>query len=185
MPKVLPITTYGRDILRKVAKPIKDININIVNLVENMFYTMKAAEGIGLAAPQVNEGISLAVIDISTLNDYKNEKPLVIINPKIIDTNGQSLVNEGCLSIPEVRGDVKRPEEILLEYIDLNGKENKREFFGLLARVLQHEIDHLKGKLFIDYLSEEDLEKNKELLKKIKSNKIVTEYPIYNSKSKP
>ncbi len=184
MSKILPITTYGTEILRKVTKQIKNIDVDIINLVDDMFYTMNVADGIGLAAPQINENISLAVIDISRIEEYKNYEPLVVINPKIIDNHGQSLVNEGCLSIPEVRGDVKRPEVIYLEYIDINGKEIKQEYSGLLARVLQHEIDHLNGKLFIDYLSEEDLERNKALLKRIKSKKIVTPYPIYNPKSK-
>lgn len=184
MPKILPITTYGTEILRKKTKPVSDINIEIINLVDNMFYTMNIAEGIGLAAPQVNQNISLAIVDISKIEDYKDYKPLVIINPNITDKYGESLINEGCLSIPEVRGDVKRPEKIYLEYIDINGKEIKQEYSGLMARVLQHEIDHLNGKLFIDYLSEEDLEKNKELLKRIKKKEINPPYPIYNSKSK-
>ncbi|MCX7833533.1 MAG: peptide deformylase [Ignavibacteria bacterium] len=184
MPKILPITTYGTEILRKVSKPIENIDIDTINLVNDMFYTMNLADGIGLAAPQVNKNLSLAVIDISKLEEYKDYKPFVIINPKITDHHGSSLINEGCLSIPEVRGDVKRPEEIYLEYIDINGKEIKAEFSGLLARVLQHEIDHLNGKLFIDYLSEEDIEKNKTLLKKIKQRKINPPYPIYNPKSK-
>ncbi len=183
MQKQLPITTYGMDILRRVTKPVKEIDGEIFELVNNMLYTLGNADGIGLAAPQVNKDVSVAVIDISPVEEYKNYEPIILINPVILENHGEVELNEGCLSIPEVRGDVPRPEKIYLQYYDLNMKEHREEFEGLPARVLQHEIDHLNGKLFIDYLTEEDLKKNKALLKKIKNGKIETSYPIYDAKA--
>lgn len=182
MQRQLPITTYGMEILRRKAKPVKDIDGEIFELVNNMMYTLRNADGIGLAAPQVNKDVSVAVIDVSLIDEYKNYDPVILINPVILENHGEIVLNEGCLSIPEVRGEVLRPEKILLNYFDLNMKEYKREFEGLPARVMQHEIDHLNGKLFVDYLNEEDLKKNKVLLKKIRNGKIETEYPLYNPK---
>ena len=178
----LPITTYGMDILRRKTKSVLDIDGEIFELVNNMMFTVRNADGIGLAAPQVNKDVSVAVIDISLIDEYKNYDPLILINPVILENHGEIVLNEGCLSIPEVRGDVLRPEKIHLSYFDLNMKEHNREFEGLPARVIQHEIDHLNGKLFVDYLNEEDLKKNKVLLKKIRNGKIETEYPLYNPK---
>jgi peptide deformylase len=183
MQKQLPITTYGMDILRKIAKPVKEIDGEIFELVNNMLYTLGNADGIGLAAPQVNKNLSVAVIDLSPVEEYRNYEPVILINPVILENHGEIVMNEGCLSIPEVRGDVLRPEKIYLQYYDLNMKEHREEFEGLPARVLQHEIDHLNGKLFVDYLTEEDFKKNKTLLKKIKNGKVETSYPLYNAKA--
>lgn len=183
MQRQLPITTYGMDVLRKVTKPVKEINGEIFELINNMLFTLNNADGIGLAAPQVNKNISVAIIDISPIEEYKNYEPLILINPVVLENHGEVVLNEGCLSIPEVRGDVLRPEKIYLRYFDLNMKEHKKEFEGLPARVMQHEIDHLNGKLFIDYLNEDDLKKNKALLKKIKTGNIETTYPLYNAKA--
>ncbi len=183
MPKQLPITYYGLDILRSISKPVENINGNTIDFIEDMFYTMHNADGIGLAAPQVNSDLQIALVDISVIEEYKKTKPIVLINPSILDTYGESVINEGCLSLPSLRGDVLRPEKINLKYFDLNGKEIIREFDGFMARVIQHEIDHLHGKLFIDYLNEEDLKKNKPLLKKIKNRKVETEYPLFDPKS--
>jgi peptide deformylase len=184
MQKQLPITTYGMEILRRKAKPVKEIDGEIFELVNNMMYTVRNADGIGLAAPQVNKDVAVAVIDISLIDEYKNYDPIILINPVVLENYGEKVLNEGCLSIPEVRGDVLRPEKILLKYFDLNMKEHNKEFEGLPARVMQHEIDHLNGKLFVDYLNEEDLKKNKALLKKIRNGKIETEYPLYDPKEK-
>ncbi|MBN1634532.1 MAG: peptide deformylase [Ignavibacteria bacterium] len=182
MQKQLPITTYGMDILRKVTKPVKEIDGEIFELVNNMLYTLRNADGIGLAAPQVNKNVSVAVIDISPVEEYKNYDPVILINPVVLENHGEVVLNEGCLSIPEVRGDVLRPEKILLKYFDMNMKEHTGEFEGLPARVMQHEIDHLNGKLFIDYLNEDDIKRNKDLLKKIRKGKIETDYPLYDPK---
>lgn len=181
MQKQLPITTYGMKILREKSAPVSDIDNNLIELITNMFYTMKNAGGIGLAAPQVNVGLSLAVVDISDVENYENYKPLTLINPEIIETYGNIEIEEGCLSIPEVRGVVSRPEQIYLKYYDLDLKEQRIEAGSLLARVIQHEIDHLNGILFIDYLDKDTLKKHKSFLRKIQKHKIEVDYPIYIS----
>lgn len=179
MPKQLPITTYGMDILRQKSKILKDIDYKIVELVENMFYTMKNAAGIGLAAPQVNRNIALAIVDVSVIDEYKDVKPLVMINPVITGTHREIIMEEGCLSIPEIRAEVSRPEVISLKYYDLNMKEINIEIDDLQARVVQHEIDHLNGKLFVDFLDKETLKEFKKSLNLIKKGKLETDYPLF------
>ncbi|MCE1164658.1 MAG: peptide deformylase [Bacteroidetes bacterium] len=179
MPEQLPITTYGMDILRKKTAPVEKIDVNLIRLVENMFYTMDNAEGVGLAAPQVNENISLCIVDVSCLEEYKKEKPVTLINPVIVDKHGEVFKDEGCLSIPEVRGVVKRAEKIFVKYNDFDMNEATKEFEGFFARVVQHEMDHLKGVLFTDLLDEDEKKKVASMLRKIKKNKVLTEYPLY------
>ena len=166
------------EILRKQTNPVTKVDNKLINLVQNMFYTMDRASGIGLAAPQVNLDISVAVVDISGLEEHKKEKPLVLINPEILESHGELSLEEGCLSIPEIRADVIRPNEIFLKYLDFDLNEIKISLKGFIARVTQHEIDHLNGKLFIDYLDEEKKKEIKKHLAKIKKGKIVTEYPL-------
>ncbi len=176
--KQLPITTYGMNILRKKALPVKDIDDSIISLVRNMFYTMDKASGIGLAAPQVNAGLSVAVIDISGIEEYKNEKPLVLINPLVIETHGKATMEEGCLSIPEIRAEVERPDEVHIRYNDFEMNEIDIELSGFIARVAQHEIDHLNGKLFVDLISEESKKELKKELLMIKKGIVEADYPL-------
>jgi len=178
----LPITTYGMEILRKEAKPVEKIDAKFVKLVQDMYYTMDSAEGVGLAAPQINKNISLCIIDISCMKDHKHAKPLTLINPVITDKHGEIVLEEGCLSIPEVRGNVIRPEKIFLKYNDFDMNEVTLEAEGFFARVIQHEIDHLHGKLFVDYLDEDEAKRVKAMLNKIKKHKIQPDYPIFNGK---
>jgi peptide deformylase len=182
MPDQLPITTYGMEILRKEVKPVKEVDTKLIKLVQDMYYTMDNADGVGLAAPQVNKNISLCIIDISCMDDYKHVKPLTLINPVIADTYGEIVLEEGCLSIPEVRGKVSRPEKIYLKYNDFDMKDVSMEVDGFLARVIQHEIDHLHGKLFVDYLDEDELKRVKATLNKIKKHKIQPDYPLFSDK---
>lgn len=179
MPEQLPITTYGMEILRKEVKPVDKIDGKFIKLVQDMYYTMDNADGIGLAAPQVNKNISLCIVDISYIEEYKHVKPVTLINPVIADKYGELEMEEGCLSLPEVRGRVMRPEKIFVKYHDFNLNEVSLEADGMLARVIQHEIDHLHGKLFVDYLNEDELKKLKSLLNKIKKHKIQPDYPIF------
>lgn len=179
MKKQLPITTYGMDILRKKTKPVTKIDSKFIDLVQNMFYTMDRASGIGIAAPQINLGISLAVIDISPMEEYKNEKPLILINPVISDSHGEDIQEEGCLSIPDVRGNVKRAKEVYLKYNDFDMNEISIELKGFIARVAQHEIDHLNGKLFIDYVTPEQKKEIKKQLSDIKNGRIETDYKLH------
>jgi peptide deformylase len=144
---VLDIRVLGDPVLRGETSPIGQITDELRTLAKNMFDTMYLAKGIGLAAPQVGRGERLAVVDV-------NDNPLVIINPEIIELDSKiAKAEEGCLSIPDVYGDVERPSRVRVRALDLDGKSFEVEADELLARCLQHEIDHLHGKLFIDYLS--------------------------------
>lgn len=179
MPVQLPITTYGMEVLRETVKPVEKIDNSIIELIDNMFYTMINANGVGLAAPQVNKNLSVCTIDISCVEEFKNVKPLILINPVILDSHGEVVIEEGCLSIPEVRAEITRPEQVYIKYNDFNMNEVKVELDGYLARVAQHEIDHLHGKLFVDYLDEESMKKVKSQLRKIQKGKITTDYPLF------
>jgi len=179
MHKLLLITTYGMDILRKKTKPIEDVDANTIELIEDMFYTMKHANGIGLAAPQVNLNLSLTIVDISVIEEYKNIKPVILINPVIEESHGEVVFEEGCLSIPEVRVELTRPENISVKYNDLDMNELSMEFDGFLSRVIQHEIDHLNGKLFVDYLSKGVKKEFKQQLADIKKGIITPDYPLH------
>ncbi len=174
----LAITTYGMNILRKKTRPVSHIDDSLINLVRDMFYTMDKASGIGLAAPQVNLDMALAVLDLSGIEEHKDDKPLVLINPEVIDSHGSIVLEEGCLSIPDLRADVERPEEIHLKFYDFDMKEVNLELSGLKARVALHEIDHLNGKLFVDYLSDDLKKELKKDLQLIKKGKIETDYPL-------
>lgn len=175
---VLPINIYGDEILRQKAKKVTRIDDNILRFIEDMFETMKFSDGIGLAATQVGKRLQILVADISEVEGYEHTKPMVVINPKIILENGESEMEEGCLSLPTLRVNVKRPEKIRLRYNDIEMKEHIEDFEGLKARVLQHEIDHLNGKLIIDYLSKVEKEKVKPLLEKMIKREIEVKYPI-------
>lgn len=166
------------EILRKKTVPVTKTDSRLIHLVENMFYTMDHASGVGIAAPQVNSNLAVTVIDISTIDEHKKEKPLVLLNPELLDSHGSIELEEGCLSIPDIRGMVTRPEKILLKYNDFDLNEIEIEISGFLSRVVQHEIDHLNGKLFIDYFSDEKKKEIRKELNKIRKGKITTDYPL-------
>lgn len=152
-----PITVYGDLILRKRAKEIEEDMEGLNEIIENMWETMYYADGVGLAAPQAGLSIRMFVIDGSAGADEEPELidfKKVFINPEIIKLSGDSWVmNEGCLSLPEIREDVSRPDTVRIKYFDEDFKEHDEEFSGFAGRVIQHEFDHLEGKLFVDYLS--------------------------------
>ncbi|HUF66601.1 MAG TPA: peptide deformylase [Gemmatimonadaceae bacterium] len=143
--KLLDIRVLGDPILRRETELVTDITDELRSLVADMFTTMHAAEGIGLAAPQVGRAERVAVVDVEGTT-------LTLINPEIIVSSGAGKAEEGCLSIPEVYGEVTRPETIVVRATDLQGDRFELEAGQLAARCIQHEIDHLHGKLFIDYL---------------------------------
>ena len=143
---LLEIHVLGSPILRQETQPVERMTDELRRLTDDMFDTMHAAKGIGLAAPQVGRSERLAVIDI-------DDNPIVIVNPEIILREGSAKGEEGCLSIPEVFGDVDRATRITVRALDRDGKSFDLDATDLLARCLQHEIDHLHGKLFLDYLS--------------------------------
>jgi peptide deformylase len=144
---ILDIRVLGDPVLRKPTKPVVEITADLRKLIADMFETMYAAEGIGLAAPQVGRTERLAVVDVEG-------KKFTLINPDIVSRSGAvDKDEEGCLSIPEIYGDVERPAMVTIRATDENGKGYEASADGLLGRCFQHEIDHLDGKLFIDYLS--------------------------------
>jgi peptide deformylase len=143
---ILDIRVLGDPVLREQTQTVTSITEEIRQLVDDMFETMYAAEGIGLAATQVGRRERVAVLDV-------DEHPLAIINPEIISREGSARDEEGCLSIPDIYGEVERPAHVVLRALDRDAQPFEIEATGLLARCIQHEVDHLNGKLFIDYLS--------------------------------
>ncbi|MCR4817241.1 MAG: peptide deformylase [Bacteroidales bacterium] len=155
----LPIVGYGDPILRKEAQPITPDYPGLKQLIDDMFETMYTADGVGLAAPQIDRSIQLVVIgfrpyDEKTDSYGEEEERHILINPEILEERGEKkYFNEGCLSLPDIHEDVLRPEKILLHWFDENFEEHTEEIDGMFARVAQHEIDHLNGKVFTDRLS--------------------------------
>ena len=143
---LLEIHVLGSPVLRTETTPVTQVTDDLRQLVEDMFETMRAAQGIGLAAPQVGRRERVAVVDV-------DKDPIVLINPEIVAESGTERAEEGCLSIPDIYGDVDRAARVTVRAMDLEGIVFEREATELLARAIQHEIDHLHGKLFIDYLS--------------------------------
>jgi peptide deformylase len=143
--KTLDIRVLGDPILRQDTEPVAEVTDELRQLIEDMFITMYAAEGIGLAAPQVGRTERLAVVDVEGAK-------YVLINPEILTREGSARAEEGCLSIPDVFGEVERPQRITVRALDVEGREFELAADELLARAIQHEIDHLHGKLFLDYL---------------------------------
>ncbi len=191
---ILPIVAYGAPVLRKVCKTITPDFPNLSKLLDDMWETMYASNGVGLAAPQINKDIRLFVIDsaqvFSNLEegeelDYSDAPGVkkVFINAQIKDLTGDEWpYNEGCLSIPKIREDVKRPETVVLEYQDENFNLHKESFNGITARIIQHEYDHIDGKLFIDYLKPLRRKMLQGKLNDITKGKIRVDYKMMFSK---
>ena len=147
----LEITKYGHPVLETVAEPITDFGAELQKLVEDMFETMYSAKGVGLAAPQVNVSKRLTVIDVSS--GAKPEDKLVLINPEIVRLDGTQVGEEGCLSIPGFREDIRRALTATVRAQNVQGEHFEVTGEELLARAMQHEIDHLNGVLFIQHIS--------------------------------
>ncbi|MDO9151060.1 MAG: peptide deformylase [Methylotenera sp.] len=146
---ILDILNYPDPRLHTVAKPVKEVNATVRRLIDDMAETMYAAPGIGLAATQVNQHIQLLLVDTSETKDQLQ----VFINPKILERDGEQVYEEGCLSVPGIYESVTRAEKILVEALDKDGKKFTLEAHGLLSVCIQHEMDHLLGKVFVEYLS--------------------------------
>lgn len=146
---LLPIIEFPDPRLRTVAKPIAQVDEAIRQLIDDMFETMYEAPGIGLAATQVNVHLQLLVLDVSE----DKSRPQVFINPEVLSSEGSQIYQEGCLSVPGIFADVKRADRIKVKALDRDGKSFELEADGLLAVCIQHEMDHLAGKVFVDYLS--------------------------------
>ncbi len=187
---IFPIVAYGHPVLRKVATDIDPDYPGLPKLIEDMWETMYASAGVGLAAPQVNKPIRLFVVDTAQMfanmdDDEKNEFPdapgikSVFINARIVELDGDEWpYNEGCLSIPKIREDILRQDTVTLEYQDENFETFTKTFTGLSARVIQHEYDHLEGKLFIDYISPLKRKLMKGKLTDISKGKISVDYKM-------
>lgn len=154
---ILPVVAYGHPVLRKKALPIEPDYPGLHAIINNMFETMYGSAGVGLAAPQVNLPLRIVVLDASP---YAAERPelenykKVIINPLIVEENGEEwVVNEGCLSFPDIREDVCRKSNVRLQYYDEQWNFYDEWFNGIVARIIQHEYDHLEGILFIDHIN--------------------------------
>lgn len=180
---ILPIVTYDEEVLTTKAEPVSRNSRELQKLIDDMFETMYNADGVGLAAPQVGKLIRLFVADADPM--YEKEEngagygPVAMINPEIVETGEEEIeLEEGCLSIPGVNGAIKRPKSITVKYLDRDFKEQELKADGWMARVIQHERDHLDGILFLDYLS---MFKRKLLgskLKEIAEGQKQTDYPL-------
>lgn len=191
---ILPIVAYGSPILRVVSKNISKDYPNLLKFIEDMWETMYASNGVGLAAPQVNRDIRLFVVDSSQIFQNQEEEDKgkfpdepgikkVFINAEIKELNGEEwMYNEGCLSIPKIREDVARNEEITIEYEDENFEKHTETFNGLTARIILHEYDHIEGKLFIDYLKPLKRRLMKGKLDDISKGKVKTDYKMMFAK---
>lgn len=184
---ILPIVAYGDPVLRKVSKAIEKDYPNLDQLIENMWETMYASHGVGLAAPQIGKAIRLFVIDAAPFADDEDldqeqreslaDAKMVFINAKIIEETGEEWsFNEGCLSIPDVREDVQRKPTVTIEYFDEQFEKKIQTFEGILARVIQHEYDHIEGILFTDKLSPLKKRMLKGKLNNISKGKIEVDY---------
>lgn len=152
---IYPVSVFGDPVLRKTAEPITKDFPDLKGFIQNMFETMYNSDGVGLAAPQVGQAIRVFVIDtISTEEDELEGIKKAFINPVILEKTGDEWVmNEGCLSLPEIREDVSRPESIRIKYLDEDFVEHEETYSGFSSRVIQHEYDHLEGVMFVDYLN--------------------------------
>ena len=177
---ILPIYAYGQSVLRKKGKEITKDYPNLETLLSNMWETMENAQGVGLAAPQIGLGIRLFLVDTREVQEEGEEakgiKKVLINAQKIKEGGAIRDFEEGCLSIPDFRGDVSRPAQLKIRYMDENFKEHEEIFTGINARVIQHEYDHIEGILFTDHLKPLKRRLSKRRLEKIKQGKIDPPY---------
>ena len=189
---VLPIYLYGTEVLRKKAKPVQAVDNSLIRLVMDMAETMQKANGVGLAATQVGDLRRVIVLDISAIERGDDEgeereegkgeaKILAAINPEIIGEDGKLVMEEGCLSIPNLRAEVNRADTVRVRFRDVNFNEVEMEATGLLGRAFLHEIDHLNGVMFVDHLSVARRTLLKAELRKIKKGEADTTYPVISS----
>jgi peptide deformylase len=163
----LAILEFPDPRLRTRAVPVEKVDAELRALIDDMFETMYAAPGIGLAATQVDVHKRLLVTDVSA----DKTEPHVLINPTIVDSSGKTVCEEGCLSVPGYYADVERAEQIRVRFTDRDGEDRELEADGLLAVCIQHEMDHLDGKLFVDYLSEAKRQRLRKRLEKERRRK--------------
>jgi peptide deformylase len=175
---ILPIYIYDQPVLRKKAKPVRNVDDEIIRLASDMMETMHVANGIGLAANQVGSLQRIIVVDVSGMDETKELKPLVMLNPEILHEEGSLVMEEGCLSIPDIREEVDRAETIRVRYRDLQLNEQVLEADGLLSRVILHEVDHLNGILFIDRLGAVKRKLLRGRLNRMRKGEVEVNYPV-------
>lgn len=180
---VYPIYMYGSTVLRKRARDIPRDFKDLKELVEDMYETMKVAEGVGLAAPQIGKSIRLFVVDATSVDEedeeYVGDFRKAFVNPRIIEEDGNEWdFNEGCLSIPQIREDVNRKEKVRIQYYDTDWNFYDEVYDGIPARIIQHEYDHLEGVLFVDKLNPLRRRLLNGKLNAISKGKVETDYKI-------
>ncbi|MDP3581801.1 MAG: peptide deformylase [Ignavibacteria bacterium] len=176
---IIPITVYGDKILRQKAQPVKQVTDELIVKIKNMLDSMHNANGVGLAANQIGYRESIFVVDLNGVDGYKDFKPIVMINPEILlESDEQVIYEEGCLSLPNLRADVERSEEIKIKYIDTDEKENEIEADDFFARVILHEYDHLIGKMIPDRVASDVKKKLQSDLNKIMNREVEIDYEI-------
>jgi len=187
---ILPIVAYGNPVLRKVCNDIEPDYPNLEKFIDDMWETMYVSNGVGLAAPQVNKDIRMFVVDSTQVfenmeedekKQYRDDPGIkqIFINAHITKLNGEEwLYNEGCLSIPKIREDISRQEEVTIEFVDENFEEHTETYTGITARIILHEYDHIEGKLFIDYLPPLKKKLMKGKLADISKGKISVDYKM-------
>jgi peptide deformylase len=187
---ILPIYTFGAEVLRRPSKALDEASDELQKLIDDMFETMRNADGVGLAAPQIGRNERLFVIDLKGALEAQNGEadfppeeaipgPMVFINPSVEPLEGPEVeYEEGCLSIPELRENVIRPEAIEVAFLDQNLEPFRLQASGLLARVIQHEVDHLDGVLFIDRLSPLKRRLLKRRLREMSRGEVSADYPV-------
>jgi peptide deformylase len=184
---IIPIYNCYHPILKVAAEHIEEVTPDIKTLVANMFETLATTEnGVGLAANQVGKAIALFIIDLEGVKEYENkQQKYVFINPDILwESDATNSYNEGCLSVPTLYEDVERPASIEIKYQDIDMHEHTQKFDGFLARVIQHEYDHLDGVLFFERISSFKRTLAKNRLRHIKAGDYETEYPMIQADGK-
>lgn len=179
---IYPIVVYGDPVLKRHGRDLEEGEIDVKQLSEDLFETMEAANGIGLAAPQIGMSIRMFVVDGTLIEEDEEDMSdfrKVFINPEIIEETGDEWAfEEGCLSIPEIREEIERQEKLRIHYFDENWEEHEEDYEGLKARIIQHEYDHIEGILFTDHLSPLKRKLLKGKLTNISKGKVKTDYRI-------
>lgn len=176
---IYPIVVYGDPVLKKRAEDIEKESLDVKALAADMFETMYAASGVGLAAPQIGKSIRMFVIDGEPMDEALKDFKKVFINPEVVEEDGEEWsFEEGCLSIPGIRAEVFRPERIRVHFFDEDWNEHDEVFEGVAARIIQHEYDHIEGVLFTDHLSGLKKRLLKSKLQNISKGQVRTDYRI-------
>jgi peptide deformylase len=178
---VLPIYVVDQPVLRKKAKPVRGVDEKLAKLARDMLETMQKANGIGLAANQVGSLQRIIVVDISGMEETREVPPVVMVNPVVMEEEGRWLMEEGCLSIPDIREEVERAENIKVHFQDLDFTERVIKADGLLGRVILHEIDHLNGILFIDRIGSVKRKLLRGRLNKLRRGDFEVAYPVVSN----